>query len=40
LGGEQIELLGEVVPRLSRVGVVWDSGVGEVPPSLLQRRIR
>jgi putative ABC transport system substrate-binding protein len=30
LGGKQIQLLKEVVPRLSRVGVVWDSNVGEV----------
>jgi putative tryptophan/tyrosine transport system substrate-binding protein len=30
LGGKQIELLKEAVPKLSTVGVLWDSTVGEV----------
>ncbi len=29
LGGKQIELLKEVVPRLSKPGVLWDSAIGE-----------
>ncbi len=30
LGGKQIELLKEAVPKLSTVGVLWDSTIGEV----------
>src|SRR5260370_7786798 len=30
LSGKQIELLKEVVPRLSKPGVLWDSAIGEV----------
>jgi putative ABC transport system substrate-binding protein len=30
LGGKQIELLKEAVPKLSSLGVLWDSTVGEV----------
>src|SRR5947209_3253856 len=30
LGGKQIELLKEVVPRVSHLGVLWDSNIGEV----------
>jgi putative ABC transport system substrate-binding protein len=30
LGGKQIQLLKEAVPKLSRVAVLWDSSVGEV----------
>jgi putative tryptophan/tyrosine transport system substrate-binding protein len=30
LGGKQIQLLTEAVPGLSRVGVVWDSTIGDV----------
>src|SRR5262249_52687005 len=30
LGGKQIQLLKEAVPKLSRVGVLWDSSIGEV----------
>jgi putative ABC transport system substrate-binding protein len=30
LGGKQIQLLTEAMPRLSRVGVVWDSTIGDV----------
>jgi len=29
LGGKQIELLKEVVPRLSKPGALWDSAIGE-----------
>jgi putative tryptophan/tyrosine transport system substrate-binding protein len=29
LSGKQIELLKEVVPRLSKPGVLWDSAIGE-----------
>jgi putative ABC transport system substrate-binding protein len=28
LGGKQVELLKELVPRLSRVGVLWDTTIG------------
>jgi putative ABC transport system substrate-binding protein len=30
LGGKQIELLEEAVPKLSTLGVLWDSSIGEV----------
>jgi putative ABC transport system substrate-binding protein len=30
LGGKQIQLLREVVPGISRVGVLWDSNIGDV----------
>jgi putative ABC transport system substrate-binding protein len=30
LGGKQIQLLMEAVPGLSRVGVLWDSAIGDV----------
>jgi ABC-type uncharacterized transport system substrate-binding protein len=30
LGGKQIQLLKEAVPKLSRVAVLWDSAIGEV----------
>src|SRR5262245_38100483 len=30
LGGKHIQLLRDTVPRLSRVGVLWDSAIGEV----------
>jgi len=30
LGGKQVELLKEAVPRLSRVGVLWDTTIGDV----------
>jgi putative tryptophan/tyrosine transport system substrate-binding protein len=30
LGGKQIQLLREVVPEMSRVGVLWDSNIGDV----------
>jgi putative tryptophan/tyrosine transport system substrate-binding protein len=29
LSGKQIELLKEVVPRLAKPGVLWDSAIGE-----------
>ena len=31
LGGKQIELLKEAVPKLSTLAVLWDSSIGEVP---------
>lgn len=33
LGGKQIELLIEAVPRISRVAVLWDAAIGTVLPA-------